>query len=120
MTTGKTIDLTRWTFVGKVMSLLLNMLSRLVITFLQLLINTPWKFAFFEIQGLFFIDLFALKRKDVIIVLGHLEPERKPLPLQIHLNSCELHCDLIILSIFHYNVSIGVDEFGTEGLQIRL
>ena len=34
MTTGKTIALTRWTFVGKVMSLLLNILSRLVITFL--------------------------------------------------------------------------------------
>ena len=34
MTTGKTIALTRWTFVGKVVSLLLNMLSRLVITFL--------------------------------------------------------------------------------------
>ena len=34
MTTGKTIAWTRWTFVGKVMSLLLNMLSRLVITFL--------------------------------------------------------------------------------------
>ena len=34
MTTGKTIALTTWTFVGKVMSLLLNMLSRLVITFL--------------------------------------------------------------------------------------
>ena len=34
MTTGKTIALTRWTFVGKVMSLLLNMLSRLVMTFL--------------------------------------------------------------------------------------
>ena len=33
MTTGKTIALTRWTFVGKVMSLLLNMLSSLVITF---------------------------------------------------------------------------------------
>ena len=33
-TTGKTIALTRWTFVGKVMSLLLNVLSRLVITFL--------------------------------------------------------------------------------------
>ena len=32
MTTGKTIALTRWTFIGKVMSLLLNMLSRLVIT----------------------------------------------------------------------------------------
>ena len=34
MTTGKTIALTRWTFVGKAMSLLFNMLSRLVITFL--------------------------------------------------------------------------------------
>ena len=34
MTTGKTVALTRWTFVGKGMSLLLNMLSRLVITFL--------------------------------------------------------------------------------------
>ena len=34
MTTGKAIALTRWTFVGKVMSLLFNMLSRLVITFL--------------------------------------------------------------------------------------
>ena len=36
MTTGKTIALTRWTFVSKVMSLLFNMLSRLVIAFL------PW------------------------------------------------------------------------------
>ena len=34
MTTGKTIALTRWTFFGKVMSLLFNMLSRLGITFL--------------------------------------------------------------------------------------
>ena len=34
MTTGKTIALTTWTLVGKVMSLLFNMLSRLVITFL--------------------------------------------------------------------------------------
>ena len=34
MTTGKTIALTRWTFVGKVISLLLNMLSKLVINFL--------------------------------------------------------------------------------------
>ena len=33
MTTGKTIALTRWTFVGKVMFLLFNMLSRLIITF---------------------------------------------------------------------------------------
>ena len=35
MTTGKTIAWTKWTFVGKVMSLLFNMLSRLVITFLS-------------------------------------------------------------------------------------
>ena len=34
MTTGKTIDLTRWTFVDKVMSLLFNMLSKLAIAFL--------------------------------------------------------------------------------------
>ena len=34
ITTGKTITLTRWTFVGKVMSVLFNMLSRLVIAFL--------------------------------------------------------------------------------------
>ena len=34
MTTGKTIALNRWTFVGKVMSLLFNILSRLVIAFL--------------------------------------------------------------------------------------
>ena len=44
MTTGKTTPLTRWTFVGKIMSLLFNMLSRLVLTFLprskHLLI--PW------------------------------------------------------------------------------
>ena len=43
MITGKTIALTRWTFVGKVMSLLFNMLSRMDITFLprskQLLIS---------------------------------------------------------------------------------
>ena len=35
VTTGKTIALTRWTFVGKVISLLFNILSRLVITFLS-------------------------------------------------------------------------------------
>ena len=53
MTTGKPTGLTKWTFVGKVMSLLLNMLSRLVITFLprskrlfiilQLKIKIIWK-----------------------------------------------------------------------------
>ena len=44
MTTGKTIALTRWTFVGKAMSLLFNMLSRLVVTFLPYLpvIKCKW------------------------------------------------------------------------------
>ena len=55
MTTGKTIVLTRWNFVGKVMSLLFNMLSRLVIAFLargkqstgyQIAIKTPISFTF--------------------------------------------------------------------------
>ena len=41
MTTGKTIALTRWTFVDKVMSLLFNMLTRLVITFLPRILERP-------------------------------------------------------------------------------
>ena len=48
MTTGKIIALTRWTFVGKVMSLLFNMLSRLVITFL------PRKVGRLSMVGIFF------------------------------------------------------------------
>ena len=46
MTTGKTIALTRWTFLGKVMSLLFNMLSRLVITFLSLFLLFVFIFLF--------------------------------------------------------------------------
>ena len=77
MTTGKTIALTRWTFVGKVMSLLFNMLSRLVITFLprskRLLISwlqspsavilehpKKWSLSQFAL----FSHLFAMKRWD--------------------------------------------------------
>ena len=47
MTTGKTKALIKWTFVGKVMSLLFNMLSTLVITFLQksIQIGTGWNLA---------------------------------------------------------------------------
>ena len=47
MTAGKTIALTRWTFVGKVMSLLLNMLSRLVITF-HTRIALTWSLIWFK------------------------------------------------------------------------
>ena len=42
MTTGKNIALTRWTFVGKVMSLLFNMMPRLVITFLPKPLSISW------------------------------------------------------------------------------
>ena len=52
MTTGKTIALTRWTLAGKVMSLLLNMLSRLVITFLS-------RSQFSSVQSLSRVRLFA-------------------------------------------------------------
>ena len=50
VTTGKTIALTRWTFFGKIMSLLFNILSRLIITFLQDLLElTPQKDVLFII-----------------------------------------------------------------------
>ena len=75
MNTGKTIALTRWTFVGKVMSLLFNMLSRLVITFLprskRLLISWLWSPSAVileppKIKSLFplFPHLFAMKWWD--------------------------------------------------------
>ena len=65
MTTGKTVVLTEWTVVGKVVSLLFNMLSRLVIAFLprskQLLI--PW------LQSLPTVILEAKKIKSVTAAL---------------------------------------------------
>ena len=66
MTTGKTIALTRWTFVGKVMSLLFHMLSRLVIAFLPRskcllisLVQAP-------------SDVFRLRLISVHTAVGHL------------------------------------------------
>ena len=65
MTTGKTKALSRWKFVGKVMSLLLNMLSRLVITFLprskHLLISwlqSPSIVNFWEPKKIKYLSLF--------------------------------------------------------------
>ena len=77
MTTGKTIALTRWTFVGKVMSLLFNMPSRLVITFLprskHLLISQlqvtlqPSKFLkIFKKHWWYFYYMFALWKMNII------------------------------------------------------
>ena len=63
MTTGKTIALTRWTFVGKVMSLIFNILSRLVITFIprskRLLIS--WQLE----------SIFYLKNQEVFIFVTY-------------------------------------------------
>ena len=68
MTTGKTIALTRWTFVGKVMSLLFNRLSRFVIAFLPrskyVLISWP--------HSLSVVILEPKKRKSVIVSFPHL------------------------------------------------
>ena len=75
MTTGKTIALTRWTFVGKVLSLLFNMLSRLVITFLPrskclliLWLQSPSAVILEPQKSLplfpLFLRLFAMKRWD--------------------------------------------------------
>ena len=69
MTTRKTIALTRWTFVGKVMSLLFNMLSRLVITFLprskRLLIS--W----LQSPSAVILDQLGLKEEHVINTFVH-------------------------------------------------
>ena len=77
MTTGKTKALTRWTFVGKVMSLLLNMLSRLVITFLprskDLLLS--W------LQSPSAVILEPKKIKSVTVsIVSHVEITKKGLP----------------------------------------
>ena len=88
MTTGKTIALTRWTFVGKVMSQLFNMLSRLVITFLprskSLLIS--W------LQSPLWVvmDYFL-----ILIVLWICSLYKKPLICEFRIHS--LYCMYVIL-----------------------
>ena len=76
MTTGKTIALTRWTFVGKVMSLLFNMLSRLFMTFLprskHLLIS--WLTLFFWAPKSLQMVTAAMKLKDAYSLEGKLRP----------------------------------------------
>ena len=63
MTTGKTIVLTRWTFVGKVMSLLFNILSRLVIV----LLPRSKRFLISWLQSLSAVILEPKKIKSVIV-----------------------------------------------------
>ena len=63
MTTGKIIALTRWTFVGKVMSLLFNNLSRLVITFLPR--NKPLLISWLQLLSAVFLE--PKKIKSIIV-----------------------------------------------------
>ena len=58
MTTGKTIPLTRWTSVGKVMSLIFNMLSRLAITFFP----TEGQLVFYELASI--MEVLELYREE--------------------------------------------------------
>ena len=66
MTTGKTIPLTRWTFVGKVMSLLFNMLSRLVIAFLPR--NKCLLISWLQLPSAMILELKKIKSVIVSIV----------------------------------------------------
>src|SRR5574337_483820 len=78
MTTGKTIALTRWTFAGKVTSLLFNMLSRLVIAFLPIPSHATYErdhTAFFNFMTAVTIcsDFQPKKRKSVTgCIVSHL------------------------------------------------
>jgi len=103
MTTGKTIALTRQTFVGKVMSLLLNMLSRLVITFLprskHLLISwlqSPSAVIWRSNSGLLWVEYYLskshahMKSWNMIIVDWIV-----PLKRYVQVSPCSHKCDLI-------------------------
>ena len=65
VTTGKTIALTRWTFVDKVMSLLFNMLSRLVIAFLPRSKHLLIKMLLNNLS--IYTDALACKKKNIKI-----------------------------------------------------
>ena len=73
MTTGKTIALTRWTFVGKVISLLLNMLSRLVVTFLPR--STRLLISWLQSPSAVILELPKIKSDTVSTVLLSLSHE---------------------------------------------
>ena len=60
MTTGKTIALIRWTFVGKVMSLVFNMLSRLIITFLPRSKRLLISWCSYHLQGFWSPEKYSL------------------------------------------------------------
>ena len=74
MTTGKTIALTRWTFVGKIMSLLLNMLSRLVIAYPHLGSINLFLWPPFLVFSFSFLPLFLVFAVESKIYVGRGAP----------------------------------------------
>ena len=74
MTTGKTIGLSRWTFAGEVMSLLFNMLSRLVITFLPR--NKRLLISWLQLPSAVILEPPKIKSVTVSTVYPHLFPMR--------------------------------------------
>ena len=85
MTTGKTIVLTRRTFVGKVMSMLLNMLSRLVITFLPrskcLLISWPTYYTVF-LTSVSICKFITIPNRSVSRTIPDKHPEQYQVSIQ--------------------------------------
>ena len=77
MTNGRTIALTRWTVVGKIMSLLFNMLSRLVITFLprkKCLVFCLFCFAFDFMAAVTICSDFGAKKKKKSVTVSIVSP----------------------------------------------
>ena len=78
VTTGKAIALTRWTFVGKVMSLLFNMLCKLVITFLP---RSKCRYTWFHFTFTFFSSSF--------IILRYIKKKKSPAIVHVSQSSCK-------------------------------
>ena len=120
MTTGKTIALTRWTFVGKVMSLLFNMLSTLAITSLPrgmcLLISwlqapssvilEPQKIKSATVSPLFAIERLLLNKKTPGFLASR--GEEFNLGPEMRLDCSELLCNKVLLKYKEKASDIGI------------
>ena len=109
MTTGKTTALTRWTLVGQVMSLLLNMLSRLVITFLP------------RSKRLLISWLQSPSAVILLVIINQIKRGHCPLKLWISLKEPVLPWGLIksIESNLWMSTGIFVDSWVSEDPELR-
>ena len=87
MATGKAIALTRWTFVGKVLSLLFNMLSRLVIAFIPR--SNHLLFSWLQSPSAVILELPEIKSVTVSIVSPSICYEVMGLDARIHFLNVE-------------------------------